>query len=104
MGGEFLLGSVTVVRDPGLFFALMLAIGPGVIVNGVFKPFWGRPRPHDTIPFGGERDFLPVFQKGYTPKATYFAAMLRWASTSWPQRLSSIAAGHGWRRRSCVWG
>ena len=42
----------------------MLVIGPGVIVNGVFKPYWGRPRPHSTIPFGGEQEFLPVFQKG----------------------------------------
>jgi len=42
----------------------MLAIGPGLIVNGVFKPYWGRPRPHCTIPFGGDQEFLPVLQKG----------------------------------------
>jgi membrane-associated PAP2 superfamily phosphatase len=42
----------------------MLIIGPGVIVNGVFKPFWGRPRPYSTIPFGGDQEFLPVFQNG----------------------------------------
>ena len=51
-------------RDPGLFFALMLAIGPGLIVNGVFKPYWGRPCQHPTIPFGGDQEFLPVLQKG----------------------------------------
>jgi lipid A 4'-phosphatase len=59
-------------RDPGLFFALMLALGPGLIVNGLFKPYWGRPRPHSTISFGGEQEFLPVFQKGYAQESYSF--------------------------------
>ena len=61
---SFFWGRLRSWRDPGLFFTLMLIIGPGVIVNGVFKPYWGRPRPHSTIPFGGKQEFLPVFQKG----------------------------------------
>ena len=61
---SFFWGRLRSWRDPGLFFALMLIIGPGVIVNGVFKPYWGRPRPHCTIPFGGDQEFLPVLQKG----------------------------------------
>ncbi len=32
-------------RDPGLFFALVLIIGPGILVNCVLKPYWSRPRP-----------------------------------------------------------
>jgi lipid A 4'-phosphatase len=51
-------------RDPGLFFALLLIVGPGIVVNVLFKPYWSRPRPHATIPFGGEREFLPVWQRG----------------------------------------
>ena len=51
-------------RDPGLFFALMLALGPGLLVNGIFKPYWGRPRPHQTIPFAGNKEYLPVGDKG----------------------------------------
>jgi lipid A 4'-phosphatase len=51
-------------RDPGLFLAITLIIGPGILVNVVFKPGWSRPRPHATIPFGGQREFLPVWQRG----------------------------------------
>jgi len=51
-------------RDPGLFFALLLIVGPGIIVNGLLKPYWSRPRPHATIPFGGDREFVPVWQRG----------------------------------------
>ncbi len=51
-------------RDPGLFYALLLLVGPGIIINGVFKPCWDRPRPKDTAPLGGLRDFLPPGQFG----------------------------------------
>jgi membrane-associated phospholipid phosphatase len=58
-------------RDPGLFFALVLIIGPGILVNCVLKPYWSRPRPRATKPFwAGDnphdppRDFVPVWQKG----------------------------------------
>jgi lipid A 4'-phosphatase len=51
-------------RDPGLFLALVLIVGPGILVNLVFKPCWGRPRPHATASFGGPHEFLPVWQPG----------------------------------------
>jgi membrane-associated PAP2 superfamily phosphatase len=51
-------------RDPGLFYVLLLMIGPGILVNWVFKPYWNRPRPRATAPFGGQREFLPVWQRG----------------------------------------
>ena len=52
-------------RDPGLFFALVVLIGPGILVNGVLKICWKRPRPHATTEFGGPREFLPVWQIGF---------------------------------------
>jgi len=51
-------------RDAGLFFALLLIVGPGIVVNAVCKPCWNRPRPHATTPFGGQREFLPAWQPG----------------------------------------
>ena len=51
-------------RDPGLFFALVLIVGPLIIVNIVCKPYWSRPRPHATIPYGGDREFVPVWDRG----------------------------------------
>ena len=45
---------------PGLFLAVTLAIGPGVIVNGVLKPSIGRPRPKEVVQFGGHTHFVPL--------------------------------------------
>jgi membrane-associated PAP2 superfamily phosphatase len=51
-------------RDEGLFYFLVLLLGPGLLVNGILKPYWGRPRPNAIVSFGGQRDFLPVWQWG----------------------------------------
>ena len=59
-------------RDAGLFFCLMLALGPGLLINGIFKPFWGRPRPNDTIPFRGQQPFLPVGDIGLSSDGASF--------------------------------
>jgi lipid A 4'-phosphatase len=37
-----------------LVLVLTLALGPGLIVNGIFKEFWDRPRPVQITQFGGE--------------------------------------------------
>lgn len=39
-----------------------LLIGPGVLVNGVFKEYWGRARPYEIIEFGGPAQFTPPLQ------------------------------------------
>jgi membrane-associated PAP2 superfamily phosphatase len=51
-------------RDEGLFYFLVLLLGPGLLVNGILKPYWGRPRPNAIVSFGGQREFLPVWQWG----------------------------------------
>jgi len=62
---SFLWKRLKPCRNAGLFYFLLLLIGPGIMVNCVFKPFWSRPRPQATVAFGGEREFLPVLQRGY---------------------------------------
>ncbi|MFZ2951274.1 MAG: phosphatase PAP2 family protein [Desulfuromonadaceae bacterium] len=49
---------------PGLFLVILLALGPVLIVNTVFKEHWGRPRPRDILQFGGTKEFLHPWQKG----------------------------------------
>jgi membrane-associated PAP2 superfamily phosphatase len=51
-------------RKESLFLFLFLAIGPGLVVNVVFKDHWGRPRPHEIVNFGGSQQYLPAWQKG----------------------------------------
>jgi lipid A 4'-phosphatase len=49
---------------PGLFLVILLALGPGLLVNSVFKEHWGRPRPREIVQFGGKKEFLHPWQKG----------------------------------------
>lgn len=41
------------------FLLLALALGPGLLVNGVFKAEWGRARPVTVAELGGDRIFTP---------------------------------------------
>lgn len=67
------------VRNAGLFLALMLIIGPGLIVNGGLKLVWARPRPSQCQEFGGPTPFQPVGQ---------------WAPQSWSSPYASFPSGH----------
>ncbi len=49
------------VMIPGraaIFLVATLAIGPGILVNGVFKDHWSRPRPVQVTEFGGSERFV----------------------------------------------
>ena len=52
-------------RRDALCAALVLAIGPGLLVNAVFKDHFGRPRPREVREFGGDQTFLPVLQPDF---------------------------------------
>jgi membrane-associated PAP2 superfamily phosphatase len=41
-----------------LFLTATLALGPGLLVNGLLKDYWGRPRPIDVMQFGGNEHFV----------------------------------------------
>ena len=44
------------LRDWVFLFSCLI-FGTGLIVNSIFKNFWGRARPNDTLVFGGEQPF-----------------------------------------------
>lgn len=48
-------------RRAALYLLLMLALGPGLMVNTVFKDHWGRARPTQIVEFGGTQKFTPAF-------------------------------------------
>jgi membrane-associated PAP2 superfamily phosphatase len=56
----------------GAFLVLSLVVGPGVIVNGLLKPYWGRPRPAQLADFGGTAEYTPVWQPGTEVTGTSF--------------------------------
>jgi len=51
-------------RAAALFIAAYLALGPGLLVNTVFKDHWGRPRPADVVQFGGTEAYRPFWSPG----------------------------------------
>jgi len=61
---SFFCGNLLHWRRAGLFLVLLLALGPGLMVNAVFKDHWGRPRPREIVQFGGQKQFLQPWQKG----------------------------------------
>ena len=51
-------------RAWGVFLVLLMLMGPLLVVNGVFKDHWGRPRPRQVTQFGGTEQFLQPWQPG----------------------------------------
>jgi lipid A 4'-phosphatase len=51
-------------RKQMLVVGLTCLLGAGLIVNGVLKPGWGRPRPRQTVAFGGTLEFKHPYQPG----------------------------------------
>ncbi|MBV5310295.1 phosphatase PAP2 family protein [Chromatium okenii] len=66
-----LIGSIAVIiasfqwstlhrqRQLAIFLLAVTLLGPGLLVNGVFKEHWGRPRPHQITAFGGSEIYQP---------------------------------------------
>lgn len=65
-------------RVPALIFLLTVALGAGVIVHGILKEHWGRPRPKQVIEFGGGQEFRPYYKPNFNS----------------PEPSKSLACGH----------
>jgi lipid A 4'-phosphatase len=52
--------SLVAPRDV-VFLLSALIVGPGLVVNLLFKETWGRPRPATVEAFGGDAPFVPVW-------------------------------------------
>jgi len=48
-------------RPAALFLVLSLLLGPGLLVNVIFKDHWGRARPAQVENFGGHAHFTPAW-------------------------------------------
>lgn len=59
-----------------LWLLSCLVVGPGLLVNGLLKEHWGRPRPRATDLFGGEAPFQKV-----------------WVISDWCDRNCSFVSG-----------
>ncbi len=80
-------------RRPAALFLLTLVLGPGLLINVVFKENWGRPRPRQVEQFTGDRQYLPPLQMAGNKDGKSFPA--GHASVG----FSLFALWFVWRRR-----
>jgi len=59
-------------RKISSYLVLAMIIGPGLLINSLFKEHWGRPRPRSIIEFGGTDHHLQVWEKGISGKGKSF--------------------------------
>lgn len=60
------------LRRPCMIVALTSIIAAGLLVNAVFKQYWGRPRPDQTIEFGGQWQYRHILPPGTPGKGASF--------------------------------
>ncbi len=70
--GGFFSRSLKKQRRPAIFLLLVLAIGPGLIVNVLLKDNLGRARPREIIEYGGSHQYTEIWQKGTTGSNSSF--------------------------------
>ena len=69
---EFFISCLKKYRRQSLFFILLLALGPGLLVNVILKDHLGRPRPQELTEFGGRQQFVQFWQTGPDIKNSSF--------------------------------
>lgn len=82
-----------------------LILGPGLIVNGILKVFWGRPRPWMTEEYGG---WLPFVDAGtissYCDTGNCSFVSGEAASAGWLMCLALLFAVHGYKSLARLFG
>jgi lipid A 4'-phosphatase len=85
-----------------LLVIMTLALGPGLLVNGILKETWARPRPGMVTEFGGDYAFMPwwdprgscdsncSFVSGETSSAVWITAPAMVAPPPW--RFAALGA------------
>lgn len=83
-----LFGKEIVKKRVVIYLLLVLIVGPGLVVNVLFKDHFGRARPSQVVEFGGTKKFTPAlipahqcqkncsFSSGHAAAAFYFLAFV----------------------------
>jgi lipid A 4'-phosphatase len=69
---SFWIQSLVPYRKVTVFCVLLMMLGPGLVINGIFKATWGRPRPSQINTFSGQNKFTCIWKKGASRKYQSF--------------------------------
>jgi membrane-associated PAP2 superfamily phosphatase len=72
LAAGFFNPNVASCRRKAVFVLLLLALGPGLVVNVLLKDQLGRARPREVIEFGGSQQFTQFWQPGSTGSNSSF--------------------------------
>lgn len=86
---------------PLLFAALLMLLGPGLVVHAVLKDGFNRPRPSQTVTFGGEEAYTPPFRFGGTEGQSFVSGH---AATGFYFAGLALLIRNRLRRRFCMAG
>ncbi len=70
-GLSYVLPKLKTTRKSLAYLLLVILIGPGLLINLVFKDHWGRPRPVHITEFGGQYNYTPPLKIGNTPDKSF---------------------------------
>ena len=70
-GLSYLFPKLKSVRRGLAYLLLVILIGPGLLVNLVFKDHWGRARPVHITELGGQYNYTPPLKIGNTPDKSF---------------------------------
>lgn len=87
-----------------LVLVLSVALGPGVLVNGLLKPYWGRPRPRHIVKFGGTQHFRSWWRPGGPSSGKSFPSGHAAMGYVLLSGATLVACRRVWLRRQAVTG
>lgn len=107
--GSLATGRWQAARPVCLFLALLLLIGPGLVINVGLKEHTGRSRPRHVKEFGGDQPFRPLgelgprdggrsFPSGHASMGFYWlglAVYLRAERRNWAWGFAALGLTHG---------
>lgn len=103
-----LIGSLFILRykklrTAAVYLILTLAIGSGVIIHGVLKDHWGRPRPKQSIEFGGNQPFRAFYEPHFNQSAEPSKSFPSGHASMGFYFFSLIFLGYHYREKSIFW-
>lgn len=99
-GASLLLG---LWRRTAIAVVCVAALSSGLIVELGLKNFMGRPRPVQTIEFGGDQPFHAAFERGPDPER-HRSFLSGHATAGFTLITLGLFAGRTWRRRWMLFG